>query len=846
MSTALVAFRLARRELRGGIGGFRVFLACLTLGVGAIAAVGSIAAAVLAGLAADGASILGGDVSLRSIQREITDDQRAWLATRGPVSRATHMRAMARAETGPARSLIEFKAIDGNYPLYGEIVYDPPLAPPLDSDRLYGRRDGVWGATADRSLLTRLGIGLGGRVRVGSATYEIRAVIEREPDRASGARAFTIGPRFMVSDASVAETGLIRPGSQVWYLYRLRLAEGTSIAQWRADLDAAFPDAPWFVRDRSDGSPQLRRFVDRTTLFMTLVGLTALLVGGVGVGNAVGSYLSGKRTTIATLKCLGATRGVIFATYLTLVMAMTALGIAIGLAIGSALPMLAAGLMSEMLPMAARIGIYPAPLLMAAAFGVLTALAFSLWPIARACELPAGSLFRDLAAPTRRWPRPLYVGLCGAAIAGLIALAILGAEDRRFAMWFVLGAAGSLAVFRGAGYAVAWAARRAGSVRRPTLRLALANLHRPGAPTASIVVALGLGLTVMVAVALIEGNLRNQITENLPVRAPAFFFVDIQPDQAAAFRTAVREVDQAAEIESVPMLRGRITAINGVPAEKVKTDGESDWVLRGDRGITWRGAEPAGADIVAGKWWPADYSGPPLVSFDARAAQSFGVGVGDTLTVNILGRDITARIANLQRHQWGTLRMNFVVVLSPGAVENAPQTNLATVRLTPSREARLERTITDRFTNVTAIRVRDVLETVGEILSRLGGAIRITAGITILSGTLVLAGAVAAGHRRRVYDAVVLKVLGATRRDVLGAYLIEFGLLGLATSVIAAVLGTFAGAIVVTELMHFDWVFLPAVVVVTTLICIALTLAFGFFGTWRALGQRAAPLLRNE
>src|SRR5216683_405013 len=809
MPTMPLAWRLARRELRGGLRGFRIFLACLALGVAVIAGVGSLSAAVGAGLRADARAMLGGDVELHLVHRPATPQQRAYLAKDADVSEVAQMRAMARTEDGNERALVELKAVDGAYPLYGAVTLDP--AQMLDA--AIAKRDGHWGAVVAPGLLTRLKLHLGDPVRVGDATFILRAVLTHEPDAATGG--FEFGPRVMVATAALAETGLLAPGALVGYGYRLRLPPDTDTSAWIAAVKSAFPDAGWRIREFANAAPNLQRLIGRVTVFMTLVGLTALLVGGVGVGNAVRGYLGGKTATIATLKCLGAPGRLIFTAYLTQILALAAGGIAVGLVLGALTPALAMPLLSSF-PITARLSLYPAPLLLAAVFGLLTTLAFALWPLAAAREVSAASLFRDLVDPAPRWPRLGYVLATAAA-----ALAL-------------------------AGLGIVLAVRRAGRPRAPRLRLALANLYRPGAPTAGIVASLGLGLTVLVAIALIERNIDSTIDERLPEQAPSFFFIDIQPDQVAEFDKLVAATPGVTQFARVASLRGRITQLNGVPVEQAVVAPEAQWTIQSERGLTYAATPPRGSRIVAGDWWPADYHGPPLVSMDAEIARGMALKLGDTITVNVLGRDVTATIANLREIDWTSLGINFVLVFSPGMLEAAPQTHIATARTPPGEEAALERAVTDRFPNVSAIAVKDALAALSEIVSAIGTALRATAAITLAAGTLVLAGAVAAGQRRRVYEAVVLKVLGATRSDVTRAFLIEYGILGLTTAAIAATLGTFAAYLVLTRVMHQDWTFMPGALVSTALIATALTLGIGYAGTWKALGAKAAPFLRNE
>jgi len=840
-----LAFRLARRELRGGLRGFGVFLACLTIGVAAIAGIGSLAAAVDAGLKGDARTVLGGDVEFHLANRAASPDQRRFLSEAGTLSEVAQMRAMARTEDGARRSLIELKAVDGAYPLYGAVG----LEPALDLTAALAERDGHWGVLVDPALLGRLGLEVGDRLRIGDASFTIRARLVKEPDFAGTIAIF--GPHVLIGEGGLTAAGLVQPGVLLAHSYRLRLAPPQRPQDVEARAAAAFPEAGWRVRDAGNATPAIRRFLDRITLFLTLVGLTALLVGGVGIGNAVRSYLERKIGTIATLKCLGAPAALVFRLYFSQIMALAAGGILLGLAIGAAVPALAVRLLAGILPGTAEPGLYPVPLLIAALFGFLVTAAFSLWPLGRARDVPAASLFRDEVDPAPRRPRlPYLLGIVFAA-AALAATAIATAPDRRIAAWFVLGAAAALLLFRLAGAAAMLAARGAGRLparwlRLRGLRLAIANLHRPGAPTGSVVLSLGLGLTVLVAIALIEDNLLREVREALPEAAPSYFFIDIQPSQTTAFDRLMATTPGVTGAERVPSLRGRIARINGVPVEQAKVAPGAQWAIRSERGLTYAATPPRGSHVVAGSWWPADYHGPPLISFDAELARGMGVGVGDTLTINLLGRDITARIANLRAIDWTSLGINFTIIFAPGTLEAAPQTHIATARAAPAAEDALERAVTDRFPNVSAIRVKEALAAVARILEQVGAAVRAMAAITLLSGALVLAGAIAAGHRRRVYDAVVLKVLGATRGDVGRAFLLEYGLLGLVTAVVAGAVGTLAAYVLLTRVMHSGFVFMPGAVIGTAALATLAALVIGFAGTWTALGAKAAPLLRNE
>lgn len=839
MATAPLALRLARRELRAGLHGFRVFLACIALGVAAIAGVGSLSSALIGGLRADGQSLLGGDVELRLTHRPADNLQRAYLDNAGHAIEIIELRSMARADND-RRSLVEVKGVPADYPLYGTLSVQGGGVPSV----LLQGAEGRPGALAEASLLARLRIGVGEDIRVGETTYRIMGVIEHEPDR--GANAFVLGPRLMVARDSLQATGLIREGSLIRYRYRVALPQGQSVEPWLGQLNAAFPNAGWRIRDVRNGAPGLRRFVDRMRLFLTLVGLTALLVGGLGVANAVKGYLDGKTGTIATLKCLGAPAGLVFRLYLLLVMLLACVGIVIGLLVGGLTPMLLSGLLRAYLPFDAAIGIYWQPLALAATFGLLTAFAFAVWPLARAREVPAGALFRDLAAPTGGLPKWRYVALTGSALAALAALAVLSAEQKIFAIWFVVGAAAAMLAFLATGQGIVALARRLPRPRAAVVRLALANLHRPGAATVSVVLSFGLGLSVLVAVGSLQGNISQQISGRLPDSAPAFFFIDILPDQIERFARIAHDIPGVGDIQKMPSMRSRIVRVNGVPAEQIKPGPDAAWALRGDRALTYAASPPLNTTITAGDWWPRDYSGPPMISLDENVARGLGLEIGDSLTMNVLGREITARIANFREIDWSTLGINFVIIFAPGALEAAPHTFIATAEASPEAEIPLQTAVTDAFANVTAIRIREVLESANKILENIGVAVRGTAMITLVAGVLVLAGAMAAGHRRRVYESVVLKVLGATRARVLATHLIEYAILGLVTAALAAVIGTVAAWLVVTEVLGANWIFLPTTVAATAALSLALTVGTGLAGTWAALRQRPAPLLRNE
>jgi putative ABC transport system permease protein len=845
-----LALRFALRELRGGLRGFYVFISCIALGVMAIAGVGSLASGLTDGLSREGRVILGGDLAFALSLREASADERAFLDRQGRVSLAATMRAMARTNDGRS-ALVELKAVDRAYPLYGSAVLEPPQ--PLAD--VLAQRDSAFGAAADPALLARLDLEPGARITVGSATIAIRAVLVSEPDKLAGGIGF--GPRLLISDAALRATGLVQPGSMVRWLYRLRLpdndATDTAVRAVTTAAQAQLPEAGWDIRSRGNASPALEQNVERFTQYMTLVGLTALLVGGVGVANAVRGHLDRRREVIATLKSLGATGSRVFAIYLTQVLALAALGALPGLAIGAALPFLVSWGLGAVLPLPLAPALHPGDLALALLYGLITAVAFALWPLGRAHDVPVSALFRDEVAGDAHWPRRAYIVATVLAGCALATLAVELAYDRRVAAIFVVAAAAVFVLLRLVAALLMMMARRMPRVRSPIVRLAIANIHRPGALTPSVVLSLGLGLALLITVIAIDGNLHRQFLAALPDKAPSFYFVDIPSAEAARFDAFIARHAPGATLERVPMLRGRIVAANGTPAENIKPAQDAAWTLQSDRGITYADDVPAGSRVVAGQWWTPDYQGPPLVSFEKRIADGLGLKVGDTVAVNVLGRNLTATIANLRALDWQSLGINFVMVFSPGTFRGAPHTHIATltyprggsIAQETAVETALLKAAANEFPTVTAVRVRDVLDAVGNLVANLVLAIRGASALTLLVAVLVLGGALAAGHRHRVYDAVILKTVGATRLRLLSAYALEYFALGLATAVFGVAAGTAAATFVVTKVMHLSFAVVPGPSLVAAAGAVAATVVLGLLGTFTALGQKPAPVLRN-
>ena len=837
-----ISFRLALREMRGGLAGFYIFLACIALGTGAIAAVNSVSRAITGAIASQGQDILAGDIRFELNNREANQQERGFLDGLGQVSVSTGLRSMARKPDGSEQALVEVKAVDGAYPLYGTFGAEP--AAPLSD--LLAKNGDTYGAVVAPLLLERLNAKIGDQLLLGTIKLTLRGTITAEPDALSDG--FGFAPRLMVSRDALTASGLIATGSLVEHAYKVKLTDPSIRSTLAARANREFPSASWSIRSSDRAAPSLTENVERFSQFLTLVGLTALIVGGVGVANAVRAFLDAKRTTIATFKCLGAPASVITLIYLIQILLLAVVGIAIGLVIGAIAPFVALQFLEGVLPVPKETSFYPSALALAALFGILITFAFAILPLGHAREVPATALFREQTFDNTRLPAWPYLLAAGVALAALAALAIVSAEDRFIASVFLAAVAGAFVLLRLVAALIAALARRSPRVNSPALRLAIGNIHRPGALTPSVVLSLGLGLALLVTLALIDGNMRNQLTGQIARQAPNFFFVDIQNSEREGFLNILKQQAPEGQVTQVPMLRGRILAFNGQDVTQMNVPPAGRWVLRGDRGITYEEKLPDNSAITAGEWWPADYSGEPLVSFSAEEAGELGLKIGDTVTVNVLGRNITARIANLRQIKWESLSINFVMVFSPNTFRGAPHAWLATLTdssATPQQEAAILRNVTNAYPTITSVRVKDAIDIVDQLVGQLATAIRAAAAVALIASVLVLAGALAAGNRARTHDAVILKTLGGTRSMLMRAFSYEYMILGAATALFALVAGGLSAWFVVARIMRLPSDFLPDVAVLTLVISLVLTVGIGLAGTWRILGQKAAPVLRE-
>lgn len=829
-----LAYLIALRELRGGIRDFRIFLSCLILGVAVIAAVTAVSRHIAQGIKQESRTLLGGDFELSLINQRASEEQVAFLKRYGRVSLTANMRAMAMH--GDDVTLVELKGVDEHYPLLGTPVLQngKSLQEALAGDAL----------VAEPAFFDRMLLQAGDVIQLSDAKLSMAAIITKEPDRITSM--LTLGPRVMGNLDMLQRHGLMLPAGLTRFHYHILLNDGVTAEAFQAALAATFPKAPWIVKTVNDNNRGVQDFISRLQLFMTLAGLSSLLIGGIGIMNAAETYLHKQSESIAIYKTLGGSRNFVFGVYLLVLLMISLPAACFGAFAGSAASTLALPYLADFLPVYdVHFSMDFGAMGLAVMFGLLTVFTFSIAALGRGVEVRPALLFRgvDPARPRLSGGKLLLNIFCALLLIGTL---VVSSSDVKIALGFIACAFACFVVFALATKVTQASARRV-HLSAPWARMALANLYRPGAHTLSIMLSTGIGLTVLISLLLVEGNFQKEVKETMPKVAPSLFLIDIQPQQKDAFLAMLAGNTSISDVSAQPMVRGRISQINGVDVAKTSIDTDAKWAVESDRGFTTSAKAPANSPIVEGAWWPEDYTGAPLVSLDRKLARGMGIGIGDRLTVNILGKEIEAKIVNLRDINYISFQINFALILSPGALGDIPATYIATARVAGQKnEAALIRDIARNYPNVSAVRIKDSIDQITDMVSHIAFALRLCALVTLVSGVLVLASALAATLDARAYDMVLLKVLGARRKDIVRMFLSEWLLLAGLTSLIACVLGM-GGAWLI--LKRLDWVqfqVLPGAIAVTVGLALAFVTLTGFVIHTRIFNTRASSVLRNE
>jgi putative ABC transport system permease protein len=837
----LLWFKFATKNLRSGLKGFWIFLSCLTLGVAAIAIIGSLGASLDRGLKEQGQPLLGGDLEYSIIHRQASAEEIAFIKTQGQVSRVATLRAMATANG--QSTLVEIKAADPAYPMYGALELDGASAP----REFLNSKNGKFQIFADPLLQGRLGVTAGDTLKIGALELVLADTIKTEPDRL--ADGIVLGPRLLMSHEALQASGLVQPGSLVTWRYRVKLNGDTSLSNARAAMKAAeekYPNAGWRIRTRDNAAQGADRFVERLSYFMTLVSIAALVIGGAGIANAVAAFVNRRLGTIATLKCLGIANRDIVGSFLVEIILVGLIGIAVGLSAGAAAPWIISELFGKILPLPIANSVEWWPLAFAGVLGLLVTLAFALWPLARIAQVQGAALFRAQLVETSGWPKLSYIATSVGLLALAAVLIVLNFEQKRVTLQYLGGLFGGFIGLAILAFLMVRLIKALPAPKNVLLRHAIQSLYRPGSNAIAVIMALGLGLSLFVALALTDQTISRELRAGIPDKAPAFFFLDVRNDELSAFKDSLRQDVKVGAVDNAPMLRGRIVSVKGVPAADIKSKPEATWALRGDRGLTYAEDLPTGSKLVEGLWWAKDYSGPPLVSMVKDIADGIGIKIGDKIAVNVLGRDIEATVHNLREVNWRSMGINFVMVFSPNTLKAAPHSHLVTVQMENGDEAALLNRMAQAYPSVTAVRVKDALAIVSDLLNKMLTAVRSANVITLLTGILVLAGALAAGLSTRSYEAVVLKTYGASRRQLMTAFALEYGVLGLVAAIFGCVVGSIAAWALARFVLEMPFEMSVTTAVATALLAMALTIVAGLAVTWRALSAKPVDYLRND
>jgi len=884
--------KMAWRETRAAWRHFLYFFVCIALGVGALVGVSLFAANVERAVTREARGLLGGDLEVR-LSHSISQKGEAVLQSftgRGiAITHASELVAMvARADGGQAHAaqptqIVELKAVETGYPLYGKVKLDPnqPLMNLLAPTGGACLQLPCHGALVQESLLIRMGLSVGDRLKIGQGIFTITGLIRKEPDRM--ANLFSLGPRVMISREGLTAADLIKPGSRVRERYLLRLPATMPTQPLLYELRGHLASESARVTTYRDAQPQLKQFLDQLTRYLGLIGLTALFVGGIGVATTVRAFLREKLQTIAILKTVGADSGMVVRTYLVQALLLGVIGSLAGAVLGvslqGALPSLLAGLLTtnlldqieftNSLTMASLL-----PILKGVALGILTTLLFTLWPLLSIREIRPALIFRREVVTTDvaqgqnrlswrvdwRWllglADPLRSFTAVGIAVGLAGLAIWQAGSWRIGLLFIGALAVAVAALLLVALLLVQAIRLVPGPRSLAIRHAMSNLYRPGSQATGVMVSVGISIMVIVAVSLLEQSLVRQVGESRPTDAPTFFFIDIQPDQKDGVLRVIHEQSGGPFPEAMPLVRSRLHAINGQPVRAEdesdregdnKQDRRKNWYFTREYVLTFLDDLPKDNVITKGTWWKlGQVFENPLVSVEEEAAQNLGVDLGSTIEFGIQGATISAEVSSIRKVEWGNFSTNFYLILSPGSLKGAPFTYVATVRVPPEKEVPVQQAVVAEFPNVTAINIGDVLDSFAQILDRLSLAIRAIAVFCILAGAIVMAAALATTRYRRLYESVILKALGATRGLIARSFAVEYALLGMAAGLIGIMLASALSWAVLYFVLDLPWTLQPAVLVTGFVLTVILTITVGFLSTFRILGQRPLAVLRYE
>ncbi len=797
-----LSWKIAMRELAGGLSGFWIYIACIALGIFAIAAAGSVTSGFSKGLASEARTLLGGDALFAASQRRASPDELDWMRARGRISENITINVMGQA--GETRQQVDVRAVDERHPLIGA----PELSGGADTlGEALSFENGRWGIAASASTLETFGLTVGDDIMLGSIPATIRAQLDKEADGIGTPGTF--GPQITIRLAALEEAGRLTDGQLFRTRYRMVLDDaGTADTLEEQAAEDLGPNGLRY-RGPEDAIDGLQNLLDMLNSFLSVIGIAALIAGGVGIAQASSAFLETRMPSIAAFKALGAEASTLRAAYFIQLTALALVGAAIGIFLGASTPFLIAAIAGDQIPLPNILRIYPFPLLRALVLGLLSAAIFALPPLGRARATPPAALFRSLGTETlEKTPRPERIASILAAIA-LIIVSVMTSQTPLVTGILLVGAAFAWLILVSMAHIIRLVAKRASVGASGLSRLTLANLGGPGSLAPTITPALGLGLALLVFVATVQANLLRQVNETATRNLPALFFTQIPSESIETFDRIIADngidIEDADAFRRTPLVIGRVISLKGEALDEEKVAPSERWVVNGEIGMPYIGRMPPEADLVEGEWWAEDYQGPLLVSIEADAARGLGLELGDEIGFRIFGRNLTATVASLRNVDWGGFGANTAFILSPGTLEAANPPHLAIAQATPEQEPVIIAALGEALPQVVVFQTRETLATAGRLLGNITIAVNAAAGIVMLAGLLVLVGAFAAMARQRRTEAALLKTFGASRGGILRLYAGEFALSGAVATLAGSLMGVSAAALIVRLVFEAEW-----------------------------------------
>ena len=832
--------KLSLRELKGSFNEFKIVMISIFLGVFIITAVGSLSKNLIYEINNKSSELLGGDFELSTTYQEFPIKIKKWLEKNGKTSQIVELRTMVTSNqsVGVKRRIVELKAVDQNWPLIGIPIIVPNKS--INKSLKMNNYNNNNGALIDASLKKQLEIQVGDVLQLGKTKIQISGIIKKEPDRMFSFATF--GSRLLISKATLKASGLVIPGSLVKYKIKFipynkkidlsflkKFVHGTNIS----------------IKNIKNSTTNFNSFIEKTSLFISLVGLITLLISGVGISNGVKGYLIKKIKNIAIFKTLGAQNSTVFKIYFFQIIFIFLISIIPALIAGISIPFLLKTIISDSFLSSFEPFIFLEPIIISFLFGLIVCILFTIIPIAKTYEIKPIQLLRLSAHHSLNNYSKKISALILILIFALCFLIFKLTNDLKLSVYIFGVVLISFLILKGMTNLLFLSFRKLKFKIGSLLEIARKSLIRPDTFAKSIVISFSIGLALLITLNIIEESLDYKISNTINKQAPNYFLIDIQPNQINQVKAMTSKFIGEDSLNAQPMLRGRVTSINNIKVENLKINKDVNWVLKRDRAFSWSNKAPKNVKIISGKWWPQDYTGPLLLSIGDKVAKGLNVKIGDKIEVNILGRNFEAEIFNTREIIWQNMDINFIFILSKSKIQNAPHSWIATTT-TANKEMNntLIEKIVSNFSNISSVSVEETYVAIKSILNLLITIVNSIALVTLLSGVIVLAGILNVSKKDKLYEVAILKILGASPKKIIFLWLQEFLIIGLMASLISILIGMSVSFILVTYIFQIDYNFNYITLITLSLIVPFLITIVSFLKMLKLIYSKPLDVLR--